>query len=258
VKHGDKVVMHWRKAAGIESDFPRYKYNGKWITSGLVTTFAEQAICSENRLTPIPADTDNDLAALLGCGLSTALGTVEEECREFGKSVLVLGCGGLGLSLLAALELVSPSRVCACDIHENKRKRVQINEAEFVNLSKERISGKFDLVLDTAGAPAAMEEALEHMAPSGRYVMIGQPRPGKPVCLNNARHMFDGEGKTIRATQGGGFRPDLDVPRYLLAAKNLFIHNLITHRVKLDDINVAIDLVQHGEAGRVMIDISKP
>lgn len=256
MKVGDKVVMHWRIAAGIDCDFPVYQFDGKPMTSGLVTTFCEHAICSENRLTPVPNDTPNELAALLGCGLSTALSTVEQECDRFGERILLLGLGGLGLCLLAALDLTTPAHVCACDIHENKRARAKGSSAEFVNLRTEKIRGKFDLILDTAGDAGAMETALGHLAPSGRYVMIGQPKPGVPVCIKSARHMFEGEGKTIRATQAGGFRPDVDIPRYLKAAESLFIHNLITHLFPLAGINDALDLVRAGEAGRVLIEMA--
>ena len=54
VNPGDKVVLHWRKGDGIESDFPRYIFNGKMIQSGKVTTFSEYSIVSENRLTRVP------------------------------------------------------------------------------------------------------------------------------------------------------------------------------------------------------------
>ena len=96
---------------------------------------------------------------------------------------------------------------------------------------------------------------LPRLAPSGRYVMIGQPPPGKPVCINAARHLFDGEGKTIKATQGGGFRPDLDVPRYLRMASELFVHGLIQKRLPLSEINQAFDLVRAGESGRVLVEM---
>ena len=113
VKRGDKVVMHWRKAAGIESDFPKYFYPevSAHITGGLVTTFSEQAICSENRLTPVPPDTDPHLCALLGCSLSTALATIESETRGLGENVLVVGCGGLGMAMLGAMHLITPAHV---------------------------------------------------------------------------------------------------------------------------------------------------
>ena len=256
VKVGDKVVMHWRKAAGMESDFPRYNIGGFEVTSGLVTTWAEKTICSENRLTSVPEDTDPVLCTLLGCSLSTALATIESEVTRFGESILVIGCGGLGLSLLGALHLLTPSRICCCDVHESKRRSAEVHGDEFVNLTHQKLSGKFDIILDTAGAPQTMETALSHLAPSGRYVMIGQPPPNRPVCINAARHMFDGEGKSIRATQGGGFRPDLDIPRYLKIASSLFVHNLATHRIKLDQINLGLDLVRHGEAGRVIIEMT--
>jgi Zn-dependent alcohol dehydrogenase len=260
VKPGEKVVMHWRKAAGLESPIPKYRFvesvqGEPCFTSGRVTTLATHSICSENRLTPIPADTDPGLGALLGCGLSTALATVESEVR-WGQSVLVLGVGGLGLALLAALHLAVPTRLCACDTNERKRSPARCAGADFVNLTDETLTGDFDLILDTTGAPAAMENALAHLAPSGRYVMIGQPAPTKPVCISNARHLFDGEGKTIKATQGGGFRPDLDLPRYLTAVESLYLERLVTHRLPLAKINTALDLVRQGEAGRVLIEMS--
>lgn len=256
VKPGDKVVMHWRKAAGIESAFPKYFYPdlGATITGGLVTTFAEKSICSENRLTPVPPDTDPTIAALLGCSVSTALATVESEAR-WGERVLVIGAGGLGMALLGALEMVDPTRLVCCDLHEDKRLPAECQGAEFVNLAAaEKVAGPFDLVIDTAGAPDTMETALEQLAPSGRYVMVGQPRPGKPVCIRNARHLFDGDGKQIIATQGGGFRPDKDIPRYLKIASSIVFHRMVTHVFPLEKINAAIDLVTAGAAGRVMID----
>lgn len=273
VKPGDKVVMHWRKAAGIESQFPQYIFTGdrgesrdqtaeasassatscKTFSSGLVTTWAEQTICSENRLTPVPADTDPTVAALLGCSVSTALATVESEAR-WGERVLVIGCGGLGMALLGALEMVEPVRLCACDLQEEKRAAAEQLGADFVSSLAD--VGPFDLILDTAGAPESTAAALERLAPSGRYVMIGQPKPKAPVCINNARHMFEGEGKTIKATQGGGFRPDLDIPRYLKIADSIMFYRMVTHVFPLEKINEALDLVRQGHAGRVMLGIS--
>jgi S-(hydroxymethyl)glutathione dehydrogenase/alcohol dehydrogenase len=254
VRPGDHVVMHWRPAQGINSDFPRYRSaDGSTFTSGLVTTWAERTICSENRLTPVPAGTDPHLATMLGCSLSTALATVETECPRFGESILVIGAGGLGLALLAALGLVTPGRLTCCDVHDTKRRRVEIAGAEFAH-GIAAVSGRYDLVLDTAGHPATMETALEHLAPSGRYVMIGQPPPKAPVCIRAARHLFEGEGKTIKATQGGGFRPDEHIPRFLRAADELFCHGLVTHVYPLDEINAALAQISAGEAGRIMIE----
>src|SRR3989344_2931247 len=95
VKVGDKVVMHWRKGEGIEADFPAYLYKGKEIRSGKVTTFSEYSIVSENRVTAVPHDTPNEICALLGCSLSTALGTVNNEAQlQSGETVMIIGAGG--------------------------------------------------------------------------------------------------------------------------------------------------------------------
>ena len=67
--------------------------------------------------------------------------------------------------------------------------------------------------------------------------------------------MFEGEGKSIKATQGGGFRPDRDIPRYLAIAHQLYVYNMVTHVFPLDKINPALDLVRAGEAGRVLIEM---
>lgn len=88
VKVGDKVVMHWRKGDGIEAPFPSYIYNGNKMSSGKVTTLSEYSIVSENRLTTVPDDTPEELCALLGCGLTTALGVITNEADvKFGESV---------------------------------------------------------------------------------------------------------------------------------------------------------------------------
>jgi len=76
VKVGDKVVMHWRPGAGIESAFPQYMLGDTTFSSGKVNTLSQWSIVSENRLTTVPSETPNDLAALLGCSLTTALGII--------------------------------------------------------------------------------------------------------------------------------------------------------------------------------------
>ena len=68
--------------------------------------------------------------------------------------------------------------------------------------------------------------------------------------LHGARHLFDGEGKRIIATQGGGFNPDTDIPRYVAAWRSghLKIDGIVTHRFPLDQINTALDTVRSGQA----------
>jgi S-(hydroxymethyl)glutathione dehydrogenase/alcohol dehydrogenase len=262
VREGDKVVMHWRKAAGLESEPPRYILDRREITSGRVTTFSEFAICSENRLTPVPDDSDIEACALLGCGLSTAFGTLEREANlKIGESILVIGVGGLGCNLIKAAKLMGAEPIFGYDIREIKTTLAQLMGATSCQTTWPRlwtwmklhgIDG-YDVIVETSGAPDAITNGLKLLNPSGRFIMVGQPAPGEAATFLNARHMFDGEGKTIKATQGGGFTPHVDIPRYLRLKEKIRPGDTITHRMRLDDINDAIQLVREGAAGRIIV-----
>jgi S-(hydroxymethyl)glutathione dehydrogenase/alcohol dehydrogenase len=265
VKKGDKVVMHWRQGQGIESDFPEYEYKGKRIKSGKVTTFSEYSICSENRLTSVPLDTPEELCALLGCSLSTALGTINEEAHvKFGESVMIVGAGGLGINLIKAAQLAGAYPIISVDIHDPKKElALSMGANLFINTAKEDISKMIgtvglkdvDVIIECSGAKQAIESTIPLLSGIGRYVMVGQPQPGQTIELLNANHLFGGEGKSVRATQGGRFVPSKDIPRYVRLAKAgmLKTDGIITKHVKLNDINNAIEQVRAGQASRILI-----
>ncbi|OHA58416.1 MAG: hypothetical protein A2571_01390 [Candidatus Vogelbacteria bacterium RIFOXYD1_FULL_44_32] len=268
VKKGDKVIMHWRKGDGIESDFPSYLFKDKVIKSGKVTTFSEYTIVSENRITPVPHDTPNELCALLGCGLSTALGTINNEAEvKFGESIMIIGAGGLGLNLVRAATAASAYPIISVDIYDHKKELAESLGAHlFINSQTqnivEELDKKFnikevDVIIDTSGNKQAIENTIPLLSGIGRYIMVGQPKPGETVGLLNANHLFGGEGKMIKATQGGKFSPSKDIPRYVKLHKAgiLNIDHIITHRFKLEQINEAIDLVRKGQASRILIEM---
>ena len=258
VKSADKVVLHWRKAAGIEALSPKYQGNlePRTIGAGPVTTFNEWAVVSENRCTAVPDETPDELCALLGCGLSTALGTIENEAKLLlGESVLILGLGGLGVNLIRAARLRGASEIVAVDQTEDKAALARALGAGYArNFIPNR---KFDVIVDTTGSREVIATALPVLAGGGRFILVGQPKPDTSVEIFNARHLFDGEGKTIMATQGGRFRPDADLPRYtrLHAAGRLDLTGIVSERLPLSDINRGLDLVRAGGASRVMIEM---
>ena len=117
VKTGDKVILHWRKGSGIESDFPSYMMGDRKLSGGKVNTITEYAVVSENRMTPVPSDIDDDFCALMGCGISTSFSVVSKEADiKFGESVLVIGCGGVGLGCISASRMLNASPVIGIDI----------------------------------------------------------------------------------------------------------------------------------------------
>jgi S-(hydroxymethyl)glutathione dehydrogenase/alcohol dehydrogenase len=260
-----RVVMHWRVGKGIEAPFPTYTMkarNGtKTVGSGRVVTFTEQAVVSENRLTVVPDDTPGELCALLGCSLSTALGIVERDANLlFGERVLIIGCGGLGLNLIRASALRGASRIAVIERTATKDKLAyKLGATHFLSGNWQAAAimegREFDAIFDTVGSPRVMEEAFPYLAPSGRYIMVGQPAPTASLVIPKALRMFLGAGQVIRATQGGGFQPDRDIPRYvaLWRSGRLNLEGIVSDLFPLAKVNDAIDLVRSGEAGRVFL-----
>lgn len=287
VKPGDKAIAHWRKGSGVESQFPHWsclegEFNMTYRAtreSGLITTFSTHSVISGNRLTPVPEDTPDELCCLLGCSLSTALGVIENEANvKIGESVLIIGCGGLGLNLILAAKLRQAGRIYVMDIHPDKEAQAMaMGATAFIDASIKNFtarspfppwpatlrlypSEKCDVIIDTSGDPEVIGFTLEHcLAPSGRFIMVGQPKPGASITIENARHLFEGSGKTIMATQGGRFSPSVDISRYVAAwrAGRLNLDGIISHRLPLSDINAGLDLVRAGHAGRVLIDCAE-
>ncbi len=225
VKEGDKVVMHWRKGSGIEAE-PAVYGN---IKAGPITTFSEYAVVSENRVTAIPQDIPNDFAALLGCALSTAVSIVEKEAKpNVGTIVSVIGCGGLGLSIIFALTMRRNEMwtVYGCDIWESKKQLVeQFHLAKFINRGLE-VTPPSDIVIDTVGIKPQI---------GTRYISLQK-----------------------NGTSGGGFEPAKDIPRYCEMWRHGTFQGyekIITHRISLDQINDGIQLMRDGKAGRVLIEM---
>lgn len=260
VKPGDKVVMHWRPGIGIEAGFPKYKLNGKPFSSGKVNTLTEKAIVSENRLTVVPVDTNPEFAALLGCSLTTALGVINNESNlKFGERVAVVGCGGVGLNVLAAARLAGAGDIYAVDSVEEKKSLCLAQGANFFFKSISELPMKLDLIVDTTGNIDVISQSFGMLSSRGRIILLGQPRPDQELVIPDALRFFNGSGLSIKASQGGLTIPHEDIPRYLELLRLGFIsvQNLITHRFDLTEVNEAFDLLKSGNAGRIMISISK-
>jgi len=259
VKVNDKVVMHWRPGSGIESPFPNYILGSRTISSGKVTTLGEYSIVSENRITSIPHETPSVLAAMLGCSLTTALGIIDNECDlKFGETLAVTGCGGVGLNLIQAAKMKSASPIIGVDINPKMEDlSIQMGADKFI--SNVTDLPQCDVIIDTTGVPGVIAAAFKRLAPSGRLILVGQPKPEATVSFGNAVSMFDGEGKSVRATQGGRTNPEKDIPRYIKLAMegHLDFETLHTHTFTLDEVNDAFDLLRSGGAGRIMIKIGE-
>jgi len=266
VSVGDKVVLHWKKGSGIQSETPKYKWRGKKLNAGWVTTFNEYAIVSENRCTTIPININNDDAALFGCAVTTGFGVVENNAKlKFGESVLVFGAGGIGLNIIQASKLISAWPIIAVDLHDNRLKLAKkFGATHIINSKKENIElavnkiiqeKTLDVFIDNTGIPKIIEKGYELTNSKGRVILVGVPPKDSNIKIYSLPLHF---GKIILGSHGGECIPDLDIPRYLklLTNKKINFEGLITSRYPLNDINIAINTMKSGlSAGRIMIDL---
>lgn len=255
-QRGDFAVVHWKVSPGVcPSELPVFGL----IKAGPCTTFSEYAIVSENRVTPISADVPSDLACLLGCCLSTALATVENVARiKRGERVLIVGCGGVGLAMILASKLAGATQITATDSMQSKSKLAHdIGATGFIPAYMEDYyfgPDRFDVIIDTAGVITR----ANLLAKDGRYIMVGQPLPEMTLQPFTAGWIFQGNGGRVEATNGGGFNPTKDIPRYVQMWRDGKLDDytkIITHRIKLDEINQGISLMRDGKAGRVIIEM---
>lgn len=270
VKHvgiGDKVVLHWRKGLGIESETPHYMWDGRKVNAGWITTFNEYAVVSENRVTAIPADSDMQVAALFGCAVTTGFGVVENNAKvRIGESVVVFGAGGIGLSIVQAAALASAYPIIAVDLHDNRLELAKrMGATHVINSGKvdarqaiiDIVGGTgADAFIDNTGQPAVIEMGYQITRPQGRVTLVGVPRKGSDINIYSLPLHF---GKVLAGSHGGSAVPHEDIPRYLklLRAGRISLAELITDVYPLDDINLAIDEMRSGRAaGRCLLAVS--
>jgi S-(hydroxymethyl)glutathione dehydrogenase/alcohol dehydrogenase len=266
VKEGDHVVLHWRPSSGIQSPAPKYNWDGKVVNAGWVTTFNEQAIISENRLTVIPNNFDMKIAPLFGCAVTTAFGVVNNDAQvKVGQSVVIFGIGGVGLNIAQAANMVSAHPIVGVDLLEHKLemgKKFGLTHAvvggkEPVNDIIRDIVGAqgADVVIDTTGNSRVIEQAYELTHPDGKTILVGVPRKGDNVNIYSLPLHFN---KVLTGSHGGDAIPDVEILRYisLIDAGKMTLDGLITHEFSLDEINDALDMFKSGEAGRILINMN--
>lgn len=266
VKVNDKVILHWRPSDGIQAEPASYKWDGKKVNAGWVTTFNKHAVISENRLTVIPGDFDLKIAPLFGCAVTTAIGVINNDAEvKVGQSVVVFGVGGVGLNICQAAEMVAANPIIGIDLLDSKVDMAKKYGATHVINSKgmnpDDLSaairsivgeGGADVVIDTTGVTKVIEQAYELTHKDGKTILVGVPRKGENVSIYTLPLHFK---KVLKGSEGGSCQPHLDIPRYirLVNQGKLSLNGLITHEFALEKINDALAVVRSGEAGRVIV-----
>ena len=232
------------------------------VTLGL-GAFAEQVVVPERAVIPVPDELGWADAALLGCAVLTGTGAVRNTARVArGDSVVVIGLGGVGLSVVAAARAAGAESVIAVDVTEAKKALAEAAGAtDFVvsseTLSKEirsRTSGRgADHAFECVGRAATIRAAWRATRRGGQVTVVGMGRADDMVQLS-ALDIFN-SARTLRASVYGSSDPDREVPELAQAVLSgaLNLDHLITDRISLNEIPAAFDRMTRGEGARSVV-----
>lgn len=265
VKPQDHVVMHWRLGDGIQADPPKYLWNGRTVNAGWITTFSQYAIISENRLTSVPAGTSFETCALLADTLTTGFGLINNDAKlKIGESIVVIGCGGIGLGVILGAHLAGAHPIIAADLHNHKiETALTYGATHAINCSIENLTesvtkileDKPDIVVDGTGNPKVIENAYELTSQRGKTILFGVMHHEHRVRLHTLPLHFD---KVLTGSVGGSSLPAIDIPRYIRMMQDGRFNpsNFITHRMPLQEINRGIGEMRQGNVIHAIIEFS--
>ncbi|MFF7649471.1 Zn-dependent alcohol dehydrogenase [Streptomyces sp. NPDC007983] len=227
-------------------------------------TFAEEVVLPASCAVPIPDDVPYDIAALIGCGVTTGLGAALNTARvEAGSSVAVIGCGGVGISVVQGARAAGAAHIVAVDpITSRREAALRFGATEAVapdgldDVKNSVTAGEgFDYVFEVVGKSATARRAYEITRRGGTLCVVGAGAVDDFLQLSMFELFFD-EKRILPSLYGGG-----DVLRSyertiaLWRAGRIDLAGLITHRVRLGEINDALDQMRTGEALRTCIEI---
>lgn len=266
VKLGDRVILSWIKGSGADVPGTVYRWDGRAVNAGGITTFATHAVISENRLTLIPDGMSMRLAALVGCAVPTGAGVIFNTAQpKPGQSVAVFGAGGIGSCAIAAASLAGCTPVIAVDVNPDKlalarrlgaTHTVSAKGADPVAELQKLCKGGVDFAVEATGLAPVMRQALAAVrAQGGAAVVVGNARFGETLEID-PREL--NQGKRLLGTWGGDNVPDRDYPRYcrLMTAGRLDLSPLLSRSYRLTEVNAALDDLEHGRAARPLLDVA--
>ena len=262
VKPGDRVVVHWRPGRGIEAGGSVYLRGNQKVNAGNITTFQRYTVVSENRLTVVPASVSFEICALLADTLTTGFGVITNNAKaRIGESVVIIGCGGIGLGAVLGAHLAGAHPVIAVDLQDHKLAKAReygathtINSAQsnFADEVRQILGGPADIVIDGTGIPEVLEKAYELSSGSGRCIIFGVMPFDRKLSINTLPLHF---GKVLSGSHGGESLPAEDIPRLvrMMQDQRFDPSGFVSHRIPLEQINDGIARMRSGEVIHCMV-----
>ena len=250
----------------------RFSFEGKPIHHYMgCSTFSNFTVLPEIAVAKIDASAAFDKVCYVGCGVTTGIGAVINTAKvEIGATAVVFGLGGIGLNVIQGLRLAGADMIIGVDINNAKKEWGErfgmthfVNPQEIegdvvpylVNLTKRRgdLIGGADYTFDCTGNTTVMRQALEASHRGwGKSVVIGVAGAGKEIATRPFQLVT---GRTWMGTAFGGAKGRTDVPKivdWYLDGK-IEIDPMITHTLRLEDINKGFDMMHSGESIRSVV-----
>ncbi len=233
--------------------------DGTPLQHGLMTAcFAERAVLAAASALPLPAEIPLWQAALIGCGVVTGAGAVLNVARVgVGDSVCVVGCGGVGLQVVAAAKLAGAGQIVAVDraleklelaLRRGATHAAGASAAEVLAVCEGGVDHAFEVV----GLPETIRLAWDVLRPGGTAVVVGLVPKGVEVSLPAIEFLSE---KAIRGCYYGSGDPAAELPRLarLAAGGQLDLAGVVSHLADLDGVNDALDRLRRGEGARTVL-----
>src|SRR5438477_3584498 len=228
-----------------------------------IVGFGEYAVVADHQAIVMPKELPFDRACLIGCGVMTGVGAALNVARvAYGDTVMVIGCGAVGLSAVQGARLAGAGQIIAVDLDEQKlglaervgaTDRVNAGKEDAVAIAKAKTGGRgVDVVLEAAGSALSFRIAVEAVRPGGEVIWLGKVNVESEVAFRWGSLMGE---KRIRRSSDGGARPARDFPlldRAYLDGR-LFLDELITRHIALAEINDGFADLKSGEAIRSVV-----
>ena len=253
---------------GLMDGTPRLSRNGEPVYHySFLSTFAEACVVPERSCVPIADDVPFDVAALVGCAVTTGVGAVWRTAGvRPGDRVAVVGCGGVGLSALMAAVAAGADPVVAVDAAPQKLEVArsfgataavawQGTPEATAEAVAEASGGGVDYAIEATGRPEAMLAAFLSTRKRGAAVLIGIPRADAVLSLP-ATTIPRMERRVLGSIYGSS-KPERDFPETLALyrAGRLPLDRLVSHRLPLEEAERGFELMQSGDAVRVVLEL---
>jgi S-(hydroxymethyl)glutathione dehydrogenase / alcohol dehydrogenase len=255
------------QGAGVMPDgTSRFSLRGKPVLHYMgCSTFSNFTVLPEIALAKIRSDAPFDKVCYIGCGVTTGIGAVINTAKvEPGSRVVVFGLGGIGLNVIQGARMVGASQIVGVDLNPARRALAQkLGMTDFVNPNEVTgdvvahlvalTGGGADYSFECIGNVKTMRQALECCHKGwGVSVIIGVAGAGQEIATRPFQLVT---GRIWKGTAFGGARGRTDVPKIVdwYMQGKIAIDDLITHKMPLERINDAFDLMHEGKSIRSVV-----